>query len=127
MSWFIVIPGHWVSQFFVVSSPNVEPLLGVEEDALGHSLKVAAELAQHVATSLVDYSQVNEPTGTISVEEGVREGRGMIREMWYCTSLLINSVSKSSKTLFPQFSNRVFPIALSNSLQLLVEMQVMES
>jgi hypothetical protein len=79
MSWFIVIPGHWVSQFFVVSSPNVEPLLSVEEDALGHSLKVAAELAQHVATSLVDYSQVNEPTGTISVEEGVREGRGMIR------------------------------------------------
>ena len=86
MSWFIVIPGHWVSQFFVVSSPNVEPLLSVGEDALGHSLKVAAELAQHVATSLVDYSQVNEPTGTISVEEGVREGRGMIRarvEMWY--------------------------------------------
>ena len=69
VSWYIVIPGHWISQFLVVSSPNVEPLLGVEEDALWHSLKVAAELAQHIATSLIDYSEVDEPTGTISVRD----------------------------------------------------------
>ena len=73
VSWFIVIPGHWISQFFVVGSPNVEPLLCVEEDALGHSLKVAAKLTQHIPTSLVHYSQVNKRTGAISVR---RERRG---------------------------------------------------
>ena len=59
-------------------TPNIEPLLCVEEDALGHSLKVAAKLAQHIATPLVHYSQVNKPTSSIPGErmEGGREREG---------------------------------------------------
>ena len=64
---YIAIPGHRILQLLVFCSPNIEPLLSVEEDALGHSLKVAAELAQHIATPLVYYSQMNEPTRSIPV------------------------------------------------------------
>ncbi len=39
----------WIAQSLVLCPTNVQPLLGVVGDALGHLLVVAAELAQHVA------------------------------------------------------------------------------
>ena len=59
----IAIPRYWISQLLVICSPNIEPLLCVEENTLWHILKMAAELTQHIATPLIDYSQMNKPTG----------------------------------------------------------------
>ena len=73
VSRYIVVPGHRIFQFLVLGSSNVKPLLCVEEDALWHSMEMAAELAQHITTPLIDYSQVNEPTGSLP---GWREGEG---------------------------------------------------
>lgn len=58
----IAIPRYWKTQFLVVCSPNIQPLLCIEENTLGHSLKVAAELPQHIPTPLIHYSQMNEST-----------------------------------------------------------------
>ena len=65
VSRYIVVPGHRIFQFLVLGSSNVKPLLCVEEDALWHSMEMAAELAQHITTPLVDYSQMDEPTGSL--------------------------------------------------------------
>ena len=59
-----VPPGDGVAQTFVQGPTDVESLLGIECNALGHSFKVVAELAQHVAWGvvLVHQPQVVEST-----------------------------------------------------------------
>ena len=70
-----VPPGDGVAQTFVQGPTDVESLLGIECNALGHSFKVVAELAQHVAWGvvLVHQPQVVEstsPRGCVSVGIG---------------------------------------------------------
>ena len=62
----------------MLRSPDVETLLGIEEDALWNCLEMAAKLSQDVATSFVDYSQMDKATGMISggQVEGEERGKG---------------------------------------------------
>ena len=67
-----------MAQSLVFSSSDIQTLSGVEGDAFWYGSKMATELSQHVAASLVHDPQVDEATADVPVggREGGREREG---------------------------------------------------